>query len=151
MSPLPTTTTSSRDQPTHTSKTSSYGQRSSSMFHHSHGRHYHMKVDHLPFVVGQSTAPSHSLAGNLQSVLAQLKHHHPIICDHVHPCGHRRSHSVQDSSSRSTMSSRAKRSRPHTAPGRHAGIDPDLLGRRQLLRDMRTLTTTLQRNDVCWT
>ncbi|XP_056437069.1 centrosomal protein CEP57L1 [Gadus chalcogrammus] len=37
----------------------------------------------LPFVAGTSTSPSHSVSGNMQSLLHMLKHHQPQLCNHM--------------------------------------------------------------------
>lgn len=43
--------------------------------------HYRLKLERLPFCVGQSTTPSHNLASNIQNVMSLLKQHHPKLCN----------------------------------------------------------------------
>ncbi|KAM4529558.1 centrosomal protein CEP57L1 [Fundulus diaphanus] len=37
----------------------------------------------MPFVIGTSTSPSHSVHANVQSILHLMKHHHPQLCERV--------------------------------------------------------------------
>ncbi|XP_015225032.1 PREDICTED: centrosomal protein CEP57L1 isoform X2 [Cyprinodon variegatus] len=37
----------------------------------------------MPFVIGTSTSPSHSVHANVQSILHMMKHHHPQLCERV--------------------------------------------------------------------
>lgn len=43
--------------------------------------HYRLKLERLPFCVGQSTTPSHNLASSIQNVMSLLKQHHPKLCN----------------------------------------------------------------------
>ncbi|XP_067945920.1 centrosomal protein of 57 kDa-like isoform X2 [Watersipora subatra] len=47
------------------------------------GQHYRLNLADIPFVVGQSTAPSHRVGSNVQNVIAKLKTHNPDICGAV--------------------------------------------------------------------
>lgn len=43
--------------------------------------HYRLNLGNIPFVVGQSTTKSHSLAANVQTVLSLMKAHNPALCN----------------------------------------------------------------------
>eukprot|EP00117_Sycon_ciliatum_P010068 scpid19888/ scgid12111/ len=142
--------------------------KQSAPFQNGDGRHYRLNLAHIPFVVGQSTAPSHSVGGSLQQVLAELKRHHPVICDRVSSRARRRHHDGNqpehcarntvdhdDCCSRSAVASRAKQAKRH-GPSQpheflHARSESRLAANRQVLRDMRTLKCVLHKDDVRWT
>eukprot|EP00731_Ephydatia_muelleri_P032049 Em0023g556a len=42
--------------------------------------HYHASLKDVPFVVGTSTSPSHSLGANCQCILATMKRHNALLC-----------------------------------------------------------------------
>ncbi|CAF1027493.1 unnamed protein product [Rotaria sp. Silwood1] len=44
------------------------------------GRHYHLDMNHVPFILGQSTSPSHNVKTNVQKVIALLKNHNNQLC-----------------------------------------------------------------------
>ncbi|CAF3279223.1 unnamed protein product [Rotaria socialis] len=44
------------------------------------GRHYHLDMNHVPFILGQSTSPSHNVKSNVQNVIALLKNHNHQLC-----------------------------------------------------------------------
>ncbi|KAF6033049.1 CEP57 [Bugula neritina] len=44
------------------------------------GQHYRLNLADIPFVVGQSTAPSHRVGTNVQNVIAKMKSHNPDLC-----------------------------------------------------------------------
>lgn len=117
-----------------------------SSIHHCDQQHYHLNMAHIPFVVGTSTTPSHSVTGSLQEVLAQLKRHHPIICNHVHSRRSRHSQSVrQPSCAACTMASSQQQQALASHPAARSSLNTA-----KLLRDMKTLRTTLERDDLCW-
>ncbi|CAF1125805.1 unnamed protein product [Rotaria sordida] len=44
------------------------------------GRHYHLDMNNVPFILGQSTSPSHNVKSNVQKVIALLKNHNRQLC-----------------------------------------------------------------------
>lgn len=44
---------------------------------------HHIGSPGVPFVVGTSTTPSHSVSGNIQQALALMKHYNPAIRSRV--------------------------------------------------------------------
>ncbi|CAF2868457.1 unnamed protein product [Rotaria sp. Silwood2] len=44
------------------------------------GRHYHLDMNNVPFILGQSTSPSHNVKSNVQKVIALLKNHNNQLC-----------------------------------------------------------------------
>lgn len=47
---------------------------------HPDGRHYHLDMNAVPFILGASTSPSHNVKSNLQNVIALLKNHNNQLC-----------------------------------------------------------------------
>ncbi|XP_011410098.1 PREDICTED: centrosomal protein of 57 kDa-like [Amphimedon queenslandica] len=47
------------------------------------GVHYHLRMKDVPFVVGTSTGPSHSVTANYQKVVSLMKSHNPLLCGAV--------------------------------------------------------------------
>ncbi|CAF0901164.1 unnamed protein product [Rotaria sordida] len=46
----------------------------------SEGRHFHLNMNTVPFILGRSTAPSHNVQSNVQNVIALLKNHNHQLC-----------------------------------------------------------------------
>ncbi|CAF3299252.1 unnamed protein product [Rotaria socialis] len=46
----------------------------------SEGRHFHLNINTVPFILGGSTAPSHNVKSNVQNVIALLKNHNHQLC-----------------------------------------------------------------------
>ncbi|CAF1236512.1 unnamed protein product [Adineta steineri] len=44
------------------------------------GRHFHVDINTVPFILGASTTPSHNVKSNLQNVIALLKNHNHHLC-----------------------------------------------------------------------
>ncbi|UJR24833.1 hypothetical protein I4U23_006205 [Adineta vaga] len=44
------------------------------------GRHFHLNMNTVPFILGASTAPSHNVKSNVQNVIALLKNHNHQLC-----------------------------------------------------------------------
>ncbi|CAF3351900.1 unnamed protein product [Rotaria sp. Silwood1] len=46
----------------------------------SEGRHFHLNMNTVPFILGGSTAPSHNVKSNVQNLMALLKNHNHQLC-----------------------------------------------------------------------
>ncbi|CAF2323120.1 unnamed protein product [Rotaria sp. Silwood2] len=46
----------------------------------SEGRHFHLNMNTVPFILGGSIAPSHNVKSNVQNVIALLKNHNHQLC-----------------------------------------------------------------------
>ena len=94
-------------------------------------------MKHVPFVVGQSTAPSHSLTANIQSLVAKLKTHDSGICDYI-----RQLHEFDAPLSPPPPPPPPNDSPPSSAEDKHASVDPLIVA--DQLKEVRTVLDALQ-------
>ncbi|KAM5179768.1 centrosomal protein of 57 kDa isoform 2-T2 [Mantella aurantiaca] len=68
---------------TKSTKAASYTEKAASSVSHSRHTqpHYRLSLGDVPFVAGKSTAPSHSVAANVQHVIHLMKQHKKVLCN----------------------------------------------------------------------